>query len=92
MISRRTPPAAGEVDAWLDAEDHSFLQSFAFSRPDERRLVALQPEAVTGAVREELAVAGILDDRAGGVIDLLADGPFQRTASIAACWASRTME
>ena len=62
----RTPkPAVGQVDAGLDRDDHAGLQ-----RPVGRDVVHLEAHRMAGAVDEGVSVAGLLDDRPGGRVDV----------------------
>ena len=49
----------GQIDAGLDRDDHARLQDGIRARLEQWRFVHLHAQAVTGAVREELAVARI---------------------------------
>src|SRR5437762_4955804 len=64
--------AAGQVDAGFNAENHSLVQPLAVARDHERRLVALNAEAVAGAVEKVGTVTSMLDDVARRAIDLAA--------------------
>src|SRR5438034_5865520 len=61
---------AGQIDAWLDGEDHAGREYRVDRGPEERRFMHREAQAVAGAVREEVAVAGIGDDAAGGGVDV----------------------
>ena len=65
-------PLAGHVDARLDAERVTRRERAVVALDDVRVLVLLHADAVTGAVHEVLAVAGVGDDLAGGAVDVLA--------------------
>src|SRR5262245_41185539 len=64
------PPV--EVDARLDAERHALAERLAVAGDQVRLLVALETDAVAGAVDEGLAVALRGDHVAGGRVDSLA--------------------
>src|SRR6266540_632238 len=75
---------AAQVDAWLDGERHSGLQDGRVAAHDVRVLVRLQPDAVAGAVHEELAVSRGADDVPRDAVDLLAGdaGANRRTGGL----------
>src|SRR5436309_15397409 len=67
--------AAGQVDPGFDGEGVARPKGCPVARHQVRILVLLQADAVAGAVHEELAVAGAVDDRPGGGVDVLAGDP-----------------
>src|SRR5258708_4113189 len=64
------PAATGQVDARLDGESHAGFQNLRIIPTHEGLLVAFQPDAVAGAVREIRTVTGLLDHAARGPIHL----------------------
>ena len=70
MSSIRTPEPAVEIDPRLDAERHAGLEHRRVLFLGVRRLVHLESDPVPGAMEEALAVAGGLDHRSRGPIDL----------------------
>src|SRR5438105_5995026 len=60
---------AGQIDAGLDGTDHAGREHSIDAGPEKRPFVHLQAQAVAGAVREKVAVAGIGDDAASGGVD-----------------------
>ncbi len=78
MSSKTHPPATRQVDPGLDAERVPGHQLEWVSRDDVGILVLLEPDAVAGAVDEELAVTSVGDDLPGRVVDVLARGPHGR--------------
>ena len=77
--------AAIDVDAGLDAESVAGLERLVVARNHVRILVALEADAVPGAMDELLAQAGVVDDSPRGPIDVLALTPGL-TASVLAAW------
>lgn len=61
---------ARQIDARLDGEALTDAYGLVVSRGDVSGLVVLQADLVTQAVRELLAVAGLLDDATGGEVNL----------------------
>jgi hypothetical protein len=60
---------AGEVDAGFYAEAFSGFQGGGVALDNEGGFVALHADAVARSVHEELAVAGLFNDLAGGLVD-----------------------
>src|SRR5712692_6428451 len=56
--------AAGKIDARLDREGHSRLETLVISAYEVGMLVAVEADSVTRAVDEELAVSGVVDHAA----------------------------
>ena len=79
--------APGQVDAGLDREGVPGDEPVAVADHDVGVLVLLDADAVAGAVHEEVAVAGVVDDVAGRGVDRLAEVPTWPAAT-AAAWAS----
>ena len=78
------PELPRDVDARLDGLD---LQVVALD--DVGVLVALEADAVPGAVDEELAIAGRVDDRPGRPVDVLSgDARSNRARSGSGCAGS----
>src|SRR5205814_5362510 len=67
--------AAFEVHAGLDGEGHARFQRERVAGDDVRRLVAVEPDAVPGAVQEVPTVAGPGQRTAGGRVDALGGHP-----------------
>src|SRR5690606_31839914 len=57
-------------DAWLDGEQHAFLQQRFVAFGEEGRLMHIHADAVTEPVAKFLAIAGVLDDFARGSVGL----------------------
>src|SRR5690242_4617344 len=57
-----------QIDARLDAEDHSFFQWLGVAADDEWRLVHLHAKSVARPVDEVIAVSRLRDVIAGGAI------------------------
>src|SRR5215472_2249474 len=70
------PAPVGIVDPRLAAERHAYLENRLVAIGDPGRLVALQPDAVPGAMLEELLKAGLADLVEALLVDLFGDGPF----------------
>lgn len=66
------PEAAGQIDAGLHGEAHPGHEGLFLALDHVRRLVRGDADSVAGAVDEVGAVSGVVDDRAGGAVDLLA--------------------
>ena len=62
--------AAGEVDARLDGERHARLYDLLVDKRDVARLVVLQTDRVSQAVRKVLPIARLLNHVARGAVQV----------------------
>src|SRR5689334_18794006 len=69
------PADARQVDPWLHCDDHPLFQGCGVRDGEARILVDLETDAVTGAVLEVLAMAGLGDDVAHDRVGVLARDP-----------------
>ncbi len=61
---------AGQVDAWLDGNDHAGLKRDVGFLAEPRGLMDIEAQAVTQAVGKKRAETGLLDDGAGFGVDV----------------------
>src|SRR5271170_592680 len=61
----------GNIDTGLDGDDEAGREDSSAQLADRRGLVDIETDAVPGAVLEALRPAGVGDDAAADVVDLL---------------------
>ena len=80
----------GEVDAGLDGDDDAGREDSSAQLAHRGRLVDVEAHAVAGAVLEALGPAGVGDDPAADVVDLLGRDPGRARRRRRRAWDSPT--